>query len=54
MTIFLIEFLALIKGITTNLETVKSAQCHTAGFDAAVTGSVFLKLGYIATRPRIV
>ncbi|OXA51024.1 Poly(A)-specific ribonuclease PARN [Folsomia candida] len=45
---------ALVLGRTTNLETgVKTAKCHTAGFDAVVTGVVFLKLGFLAARPRI-
>jgi len=45
---------ALLLGQTQNLETVSIASCHNAGFDAVVTGAVFLKLGYIACHPNIV
>jgi hypothetical protein len=44
---------ALYLGQARNLETISEASCHSAAFDAVVTGAVFLKLGYIACRPEI-
>ncbi|ODM94983.1 Poly(A)-specific ribonuclease PARN [Orchesella cincta] len=43
---------ALLAGRNKNLEQVPDNPCHNAGFDALITGCVFLNISYMACRPQ--